>query len=398
MIKVSYAQTVYGQKEIDAVVNCLKKGTQMGEHASLFESKIAALFNQKYGLFVNSGSSALYLGMESSNFPAGSEIITPALTFSTTVGSILKNNITPVFVDVGESDYCIDVNLIENAITDKTVAIMAPNLMGNICDWQTVSDLAKKYNIKVIEDSADTLGGTINNKPSGSYSDWSITSFYGSHIINCAGNGGMLCINDEKIYKKAKLLRSWGRSSSLFDDQSEKIENRFNIKLNDIDYDAKFVFEEIGYNLEGSEIGAAFGLKQLEDLENNIAIRKSNFQRQTDFFNNYSEFFIVPQQTPNSNSAWLAYPILIKDNKLFTRREFQIFLEKRDIQTRVVFTGNITRQPGFADKPHRISSKLINSDKVMTDGVLLACHHGLSNEMFEHMHATISDFIKSKNL
>ncbi len=398
MIKVSYAQTVYGQKEIDAVVNCLKKGTQMGDHASLFESKIASLFDQKYGLFVNSGSSALYLGMESSNFSEGSEIITPALTFSTTVGSIIKNKIIPVFVDVGESDYCIDVNLIEEAISDKTVAIMAPNLMGNICNWKIIADIAKKYNLKVIEDSADTLGGTIFERSSGSYSDWSITSFYGSHIINCAGNGGMLCVNDESIYKKAKLLRSWGRSSSLFDDQSEKIENRFNIKLNDIDYDAKFVFEEIGYNLEGSEIGAAFGLKQLEDLESNIAIRKRNFKKQTDFFNNYSDFFIVPKQTPHSESAWLAYPILIKDNKLFSRREFQIFLEKRDIQTRVVFTGNITCQPGFENKPHRISSKLTNSDKVMTDGVLLACHHGLNDEMFDHMHETISDFIKSKNL
>ena len=199
--------------------------------------------------------------------------------------------------------------------------------MGNICNWKIIADIAKKYNLKVIEDSADTLGGTIFERSSGSYSDWSITSFYGSHIINCAGNGGMLCVNDESIYKKAKLLRSWGRSSSLFDDQSEKIENRFNIKLNDIDYDAKFVFEEIGYNLEGSEIGAAFGLKQLEDLESNIAIRKRNFKKQTDFFNNYSDFFIVPKQTPHSESAWLAYPILIKDNKLFSRREFQIFLE-----------------------------------------------------------------------
>ena len=284
MIKVSYAQTVYGQKEIDAVVNCLKKGTQMGDYASLFESKIASLFDQKYGLFVNSGSSALYLGMESSNFSEGSEIITPALTFSTTVGSIIKNKIIPVFVDVGESDYCIDVNLIEKAISDKTVAIMAPNLMGNICNWKIIADIAKKYNLKVIEDSADTLGGTIHDRSSGSYSDWSITSFYGSHIINCAGNGGMLCVNDESIYKKAKLLRSWGRSSSLFDDQSEKIENRFNIKLNDIDYDAKFVFEEIGYNLEGSEIGAAFGLKQLEDLESNIAIRKRNFKKTNRLF------------------------------------------------------------------------------------------------------------------
>ena len=398
MTKVSYAQTVYGQAEIDAVVDCLKKGTQMGEKASLFESKISSIFEQNFGLFVNSGSSALYLGMEASGFPEGSEIITPALTFSTTVGCILKNNLTPVIIDVGETDYCINVDLIENAISKKTVAIMAPNLMGNICDWKTIREIADKYDLVVIEDSADTLGGKLHNKSSGSYTDWCITSFYGSHIINCAGNGGMLCMNDESAYKKAKLLRSWGRSSSLFDDQSEKIENRFDIKLKDIDYDAKFVFEAVGYNLEGSEIGAAFGLKQLESLDSNISIRQNNFRKQTDFFKKYSDYFITPTQTKDSASAWLAYPVLIKDNKLFSRKEFQIYLEKNNIQTRVVFTGNITRQPGFSDKIKKISSNLANSDKVMTDGVLLACHHGLNEEMFEHMHNTIESFLKSKKL
>ncbi len=209
MIKVSYAQTVYGKKEIDAVVSCLKNSTQMSKNASEFESKISKLFNKKYGLFVNSGSSALYLGMEASNLAAGSEVITPALTFSTTVGSIVKNNLIPVFVDVGESDYCIDVSQIEQMITKKTKAILAPNLMGNLCDWNTIRNIADKYNLMVIEDSADTLGSTLNGKLSGSFTDWSITSFYGSHIINCAGNGGMLCINDDEIYRKAKLLRSW---------------------------------------------------------------------------------------------------------------------------------------------------------------------------------------------
>ena len=398
MIKVSYAQTVYGQAEIDAVVECLRKGTQMGENASRFESKISSIFDQKFGLYVNSGSSALYLGMEASTFPKGSEIITPALTFSTTVGSILKNNLTPVFIDVGETDYCINVDLIESAITEKTVAIMAPNLMGNVCDWKTIREIADKYRLIVIEDSADTLGGKLHGKSSGSYTDWSITSFYGSHIINCAGNGGMLCMNDESAYKKAKLLRSWGRSSSLFDDPREKIENRFNIKLNDSDYEAKFEFEAVGYNLEGSEIGAAFGLKQLESLDSNISIRQNNFIKQTDFFKKYSEYFITPTQTEGSVSAWLAYPILIRNNKVFSRKEFQIYLEKNNIQTRVVFTGNITRQPGFSDKIKKINSDLINSDKVMTDGVLLACHHGLTEDMFTHMHNTIEKFLESKKL
>ena len=394
MIKVSYAQTVYGKKEIDAVVSCLKSSTQMSKNASQFEIKIANLFNKKHGLFVNSGSSALYLGMEASNFTHGSEIITPALTFSTTVGSIVKNNLIPVFVDVGENDYCIDVNQIEQMISKKTKAILAPNLMGNLCDWKKIREIADKHNLMVIEDSADTLGSKLNGKLSGSYTDWSITSFYGSHIINCAGNGGMLCVNDNEIYKKAKLLRSWGRSSSIFDEKSEAIENRFNVKVEDIDYDAKFIFEEIGYNLEGSEIGAAFGLAQLEDLDKNIAERIKNFNTQTTFFDSHKEYFRTPQITDSAHTAWLAYPIIIREDAPFKRRDFQIYLEKNNIQTRTVFTGNITRQPGFKNIEMRKIEDLKNSDNIMKNAVLLACHHGLTKEMIEHMHSTIEDFIK----
>ena len=394
-IKVSYAQTVYGKKEIDAVVKCLKESTQMGKYSSKFEKKISSLFDKKYGLYVNSGSSALYIGMEASNFPEGGEVITPALTFSTTIGCIVKSKLIPVFIDVGYNDYCIDVEAIEKNITSRTVAIVAPNLMGNICNWEKISEVADKYNLKVIEDSADTIGGTFNGKLSGSYCDWTITSFYGSHIINCAGNGGMLCMNDEKMIYDAKLLRSWGRSSSIFDEKSEEIENRFNVEVDGIPYDAKFIFEKIGYNLEGSEIGAAFGLAQLEDLSENIKTRQKNFQRQTVFFNKYKNFIVTPEQTKNSESAWLAYPIIIKEEAPFSRRDFQIYLEKRNIQTRTVFSGNITRQPGFKNIEMKISlDGLNNADNVMKGGVLLACHHGLTEEMLAHMHEVCETFLK----
>jgi CDP-6-deoxy-D-xylo-4-hexulose-3-dehydrase len=395
-ISVSYAKTVYGQKEIDAVVKCLQEGTQMGKYAREFESKIAALFAKKHCLYVNSGSSALYIGMEAFGFKAGSEVITPALTFSTTVGCIVKNGLIPVFVDVGESDYCIDPVKIEEMISSKTVAIVAPNLIGNICQWDKIAVIAKKHNLKIIEDSADALGSTLHDKSSGAWSDMSITSFYGSHIINCAGNGGALAINDDEYLKRSKLLRSWGRSSSIFDEKSEAIENRFNVDIDGINYDAKFVFEAIGYNLEGSEIGAAFGLKQLEDLENNIITRRRNYQTQINFFRQYEEFFTLPTETESVKTGWLAFPVIIKSTAPFERRDFQIFLEKRNIQTRVVFTGNITRQPGFKNLEMRKSSNLQNSDNIMRGGVLLACHHGLNQEMINHMHATIEEFLKTK--
>lgn len=394
-IQVSYAKTVYGQKEIDAVVKCLQEGTQMGKYSSILEKRIAALFNKEYGIYVNSGSSALYIGMESMNYKPGSEVITPALTFSTTVGSIVKNNLVPSFVDVGVNDFCIDVNKIEEMITNKTVAILAPNLLGNLCKWDEISALAKKYDLQVFEDSADTLGATLHGKPSGYWSDWSITSFYGSHIINCAGNGGMLCLNNPEQYKKSRLLRSWGRSSSIFGMNSEGIENRFNIDIDNIQYDAKFVFESIGYNVEGSEVGAAFGLVQLDDLERNIVTRERNFITQTNFFKQYEDFFILPQQTAGSRTAWLAYPVIIKESAPFTRRQFQIFLEENNIQTRTVFTGNITRQPGFKNiAMNKSANGYANADRIMKGGVLLACHHGLNDDMINHMHSTIEEFIK----
>ena len=391
---VSYAKTVYGQEEIDAVVKCLNESTQMGNYSRQFESKIAKLFDKKHCLYVNSGSSALYIGVEAFGFDKGSEVITPALTFGTSIGCIVKNDLIPVFVDVEPNTFNIDVEKIENMVTDKTVAILAPNLMGNICRWDKIREIADKYDLIVIEDSADTLGATYKNKSSGSYSDMSITSFYGSHIINCAGNGGALMINDDKVMEEAKLLRSWGRSSSLYNEKSEAIENRFNVDLDGIEYDAKFVFSRVGYNLEGNELGASFGLTQLKKLSDNINVRQSNFKRQTEFFSKYPQFFINPQETELSETAWLAFPIQLKENIPFSRKEFMIFLEKRNIQTRVVFTGNINRQPGFINiNKVVVDEGYPNADYVMRNGILLPLHHGLTEEMFDKLHATIELFL-----
>ena len=393
--QISYAKTVYGQEEINAVSKCLSESTQMGTYSRKFEERISKLFNKKHCLYVNSGSSALYIGIEAFNFPKGSEVITPCLTFSTTVGCLIKNNLIPVFTDVEPLTYCIDCSQIESLISEKTVAILAPNLMGNICDWVKIKEIADKYNLIVIEDSADTIGAKINGISTGAYTDMSITSFYGSHIINCAGNGGALAINDDKVMERAKLLRSWGRTSSIFDEKSESIENRFNIDLEGIEYDAKFVFELVGYNLEGSEIGAAFGLVQIDKLKENIKTRQLNFERQSNFFKKYNNLFSTPKQNENSHTAWLAFPLLLKKNIPFKRRQLQIFLEERNIQTRVVFTGNILKQPMCKNIVKRtIDSGYPNADAVMERAVLLPLHHGMTEEMFERFHSTIDKFVE----
>jgi CDP-6-deoxy-D-xylo-4-hexulose-3-dehydrase len=393
-LRVPYGLSVHGNDEIKAVINVLKSSTQMGKHVSIFEKKISKLFSKKYGLMVNSGSSALLLAMETLGIPKGSEVITPALTFSTTVGYIVRNKLTPVFVDVEEGTYCINENKIKDLITKKTKAIVAPHLMGNIVNWERLAPMLKRKGILIIEDSADTLGATHKGKSTGHHADISITSFYGSHIINCAGNGGMVCFNDKKQYIKAKLLRSWGRSSSLFDEKSEKIENRFNIKLDGISYDKKFVFEKIGHNLEPSELGAAFGLVQLKKLKTNLRKREINFNLHTKFLRKYSKYFILPKQLPQSKSGWLAYPITITENAPFSRTQMQIFLEKKNIQTRVVFTGNILRQPGFKNiKAKKDKKGYPEADKVMKNGILIACHHGLTRSMIKHIHKSIDEFL-----
>ena len=399
MQQISYAKTVYGQEEIDAVVKCLNESTQMGKYAREFESKIADLFNKKNCLFVNSGSSALYIGIEALDLPKGGEVITPALTFSTTVGCLSKNNLVPVFVDVEPLTYCIDTSQIEEMISEKTVAILAPNLMGNLCNWPLIREIADKYNLIVIEDSADTLGATFSNdKSTGFYTDMSITSFYGSHIINCAGNGGALTLNNLDAIENAKLLRSWGRSSSLFDEKSESIENRFNVNLDGLDYDAKFVFEKVGYNLEGSEIGAAFGLAQLKKLEKNIQTRQENFKLQCAFFKKHKKFFSNPIEFNGCKTAWLAFPILINKEANFTRKEFQIYLEERKIQTRVVFTGNILRQPMCKNITKKIRKEgYPNADAIMERGVLLPLHHGMTKDMFKRLHDCIDEFVSLKS-
>ncbi|MFI5251619.1 MAG: DegT/DnrJ/EryC1/StrS family aminotransferase [Bacteroidota bacterium] len=397
-IHVPYGQTVHGEEEIAAVVNVLRTSTQMGPNVREFESKISALFEKKYGLMVNSGSSANYLALEVLGLPQGAEIITPALTFSTTVAPQVKNQFVPSFIDVCEGTYNIDASAIEGMITPKTKALMIPSLIGNMPDWDCISQIARKYSLVVIEDSADTLGGTLKNKSTGSYSDISTTSFYGSHVINCAGNGGMVCFNNEEFATKAKLLRSWGRSSSLFV-ESEKIENRFNVNVGGIPYDAKFVFSAIGYNLEPSEVGAAFGLVQLKHLQQNIEIRNKNFTSQRQFFKTYEEYFILPKQQAESRTGWLAFPLTIRDTAPFNRREFQIFFEERNIQTRTVFTGNILRQPGFANiNCVKKSSGYPNADLVMRGGVLLGCHHGLKQNQLDHIHDTFHQFLRSKGL
>ena len=396
-MKINYGQNVYNQKEITAVVNTLKAGTQMGSSVSKFENNISKFFSKKYGLMVNSGSSALILALKVLGLKKNSEVITPCLNFGTAVSSILLSNLKPVFVDCKLETLQIDSDKIESKISRKTKALLVPNLIGNIPDWIKIRNIANKYNLKIIEDSADTLGAKIGNHSTGKYSDISITSFYGSHVISCAGNGGIFLTNNKEYYNKAKVLRSWGRMSTLIKD-SENISKRLGIKLKGFDYDRKFVFSEIGYNFEPSEIGASFGLEQLKKFKLFAKLRNRNFKLHYKFFKKYRQFFIVPRIGANVKTNFLAYPIILKKNINFTRKELQIFLEKKNIQTRPIFSGNILRHPAFnslVSKRNKLND-FREADYIMKYGLLIGCHQGLTQKNISYIHKVILSFKKIK--
>ncbi len=350
-LRVSYASAVFDSEEIKSVNKILKDPSKIvaGHLVKKFEKKIAAIFGKKYGVMVNSGSSANLIAVEMLDLPRGSEVITPALTFGTTFFPLIQKGLVPVFVDVEPGTYVIDVNRIEPLITKKTKALMVPLLIGNVPDMARLRAIAKKYNLWLIEDSCDTLGARFAGKPTGYYSDISTTSFYASHIITAAGGGGMVCFHDPNLARRALVMSNWGRDSTLFGfyEKSEELKKRFIGVLDGDVYDAKFIFSEIGYNFQPTEIHGAFGLEQLKKMPLFSRKRRSNFNILMNFFKKYEKFFILPKQDPRVKTNWLAFPLTISDKAGFTRYELTKYLEENNIQRRPIFPGNILTQTVF---------------------------------------------------
>ena len=390
--RVPYGLAVHDHEEENAVLEVIRNHkTIMGEKVQQFENEIAVLFGKKFGVMVNSGSSANLLTYEILNMPENSEVITPILTFSTTLSPIIKNRLLPVFVDVEPETYIVNIDQIEEAITKKTKALMIPSLLGNVPDLARLRKLADDNNLIFIEDSADTLGATFDGKPTGIFSDFSTTSFYGSHIITAAGEGGMVCCNNKKWEEKCRIIRGWGRTSALT--ESEKLEDRFSIELDKIPYDSKFIFEEIGYNFLPTEISAAFGLVQLKKLKKFSEIRQKNFDNLYSFFSN-SKFFKVPKQLPQVKTSWLAFPLTITFNAPFSRMELVKYLETNNIQTRPIFTGNVLRQPAFKKINYKnIGKEFSVANNIMENSFLIGCNHGLNEKHMEKIKQSFTSFL-----
>ena len=371
--KIWYApnqKEAYGQDEIDAVVNCLNDGwlSGFGPKTIEFENKVSTLFAKQYGLFVNSGSSAILLGLHALNLQPGDEVVTPACTFSTTLAPIIQCGLKPVFCDVEIGTYVPTPDQVCSKINDKTKVILIPNLIGSKPDWAEIRARTHK-DIILFEDSADTITFTQET-------DISITSFYSSHLITAGGSGGMVMFNDDKLLKRATMFRDWGRIG----DNSEDVKTRFEYSIDGIPYDYKFLYGAIGYNMKSSEMNAAFGLVQVSRLDEIKEKRKKVFNRYLENLKDVSEL-ILPINTFNTD--WLAIPFMTK-----RRLELLTFLEKNNIQTRVCFAGNITRHPVYRE----YLEVFANSDRIMAEGFLLGAHHGITVDDVDYVCCKIKEF------
>ena len=372
--KIWYApnkKEAYGDLEIQAVVDCLNDGwlAGFGPRTVQFEEKVSVLFGKKYGLFVNSGSSAILLGLNALNLEKGDEVITPASTFSTTLAPIIQCGLKPVFCDVEIGTYVPTAEQVCAKITEKTKVILLPNLIGSKPDWAKLRQMARP-DIILFEDSADTITLTTET-------DIAITSFYSSHLITAAGSGGMVMFNDEKFLKRATMFRDWGRIG----DNSEDVKTRFEFSIDGIPYDYKFLYGAVGYNMKSSELNAAFGLVQIDRLEEIREKRRTMFNRYLENLKDLEDKLVMPINTFNSD--WLAIPFMTP-----RRLELLTFLESNNIQTRVCFAGNITRHPVYRE----YLEVFPNSDRIMAEGFLLGAHHGMTVEDVDYVCEKIREF------
>jgi CDP-6-deoxy-D-xylo-4-hexulose-3-dehydrase len=377
MKKIWYAPNKfesYGEEEIQAVVECLRSGwlAGFGPKSIEFEEKVAKHFGKKYGVFVNSGSSACLLALASLLLSKGTKVITPACTFSTTLAPIIQLGLVPVFVDVDLDTYVANVDEVLAAITDDVKVLMLPNLIGNKPNWKAIKEgLAAmgREDIILIEDSADTVTHT-------SETDISTTSFYASHVITAGGSGGMVMFNNEQYRNTCLQMRDWGRIG----DNSEAMADRFNHSVDGIPYDYKFLYGVLGYNMKSSEMNAAFGLVQLEKFKTFEQIRRANVERYIENLKGVGDI-ILPNDSIKPN--WLAIPLQTEK-----RYELLHFLEDNNVQTRVTFAGNVTRHPIYRE----YLQEFTNSDTIMKNGFLLGAHHGMTIEDVDYVCDKIKEF------
>jgi len=395
-----YSGAVHDRNEIDAVLAVLEGGPQalkIGKNVDELEKAVAKLTGKRRGLMLNSGSSAIYMAVELLGLPKGSEVITSPVTFSTDLAPLVRAGLVPVFVDVEYDTFNLDASKIEEMVTDRTRAILAPNLAGNAPDWDVIREVADRHDLKVIEDSCDGLGPKLRGTPTAARADISCTSFAMSHIITCAGNGGMITLDDEDLRDRATMIRRWGRRSEIQSYGSGGGTRTLREDVDGVLYDSSFIFDEMCWNFEPSELGAAYGLAQLKKLDQFTARRRRTFELYAEMLEKHSDVFVVPRTLDGLDTVWMVCLTMLRPEAGISRPDLAEFLEERGIDTRTVWSGNAARQPFFKDVEFRTPpGGLPNADLVMEWGMTLPSSHGLDDEDIAWVTESIDAFLASR--
>ncbi len=403
---IRYAGRVFDEKEMVSLVDSsLDFWLTAGRYTEEFETELAYWVDLEYTMLVNSGSSANLLALTALTSPLlgekrltpGDEIITAAAGFPTTVNPIIQNNLIPVFVDVSIGTYNTSISHIKAAMSNKTKGIFLAHTLGNPYELDAIKELAEENGLYLIEDCCDALGSEYKSQKTGTFGHVATFSFYPAHHITL-GEGGAVGTNDDTIAQAIKSLRDWGRDCYCSSGENNTCGKRFSGQFGTLPagYDHKYVYSHIGYNLKATDMQAAIGVEQLKKLPNFCEKRKENFRTWQSGFSQWQDIFYLPVAAPESDPAWFAFPITLKENVGFSRTDLTDFLSSKQIETRNLFAGNILRQPGYQDIHHRVSGTLTNTDYIMNNTFFLGTYPGLSQEMIEHVLKEIGSFLNTK--
>jgi CDP-6-deoxy-D-xylo-4-hexulose-3-dehydrase len=398
--KVPYAGRVFDAREVTSLVeSSLDFWLTAGPYSERFERAMRRRFGAADFLLVNSGSSAnltmvstLCSPMVERRLERGDEVITPAVTFPTTLTPIVQNGLVPVFVDCELGTYNVDAAAVEAAVGPRTRALMIPHTLGNPFDVGRLTALAERHGLWLLEDCCDALGSTWQGRRCGTFGAMASLSFYPAHHMTM-GEGGGVIVNRAGLTREAASMRDWGRSCWCPPGQSNTCGKRFGWQLGDLPegYDHKYIYSNLGYNLKATDLQAAIGLAQLEKVDEFCARRRANFRRLYEGLSPFADRLVMPRWLPDADPSWFGFPISVREG--VSRRELVGFLESRKIETRMVFAGNVIRQPGFRDITHRVVGDLTVSDRVMHDTFFVGVYPGLTPAMLDWMVDSFAAFL-----
>lgn len=398
--RVNYSGRVYGAEEMTNLVDAsLDFWLTLGPWGDQFESKLRQYLGCRQVAIVNSGSTANLNAVMALMSPAfdnplrpGDEVITPAVTFPTTLAPIVHGGLIPVFVDCEVGTYNVNPALLEDAISPKTRAIMVPHTLGNPVDLDVITELCARRNLYLIEDTCDALGGTWRGKQVGTFGDLGTLSFFPAHQLT-TGEGGAVVINNPKLIKIVKAVRDWGRDCWCPTGESNTCGKRFDWQLGDLPagYDHKYIYSMLGYNFKPTEMQAAIGCAQMDRLPSFVERRRANFRLFYDALAKYEGRIVLPTIDPRANPSWFGFPITVCEG--ISRVALIKWLEDANIETRLVFGGNILKQPGYRDIPRRVHGSLEQSDRIMRDTFFLGVFPGMTEEKIAFITARLAAFL-----